>query len=237
MNGKCDAAYGKVSYPISVVVEGRYGCFSRPEGHVERCTYPMPTPSAARGILEAVFWKPEFDWFVQEIWLLSPVSTACILRNEVTNSKIDVADVRKAIKGVFPMMPICADDLRAQRYTQLLVNPKFLIKATIHLRDHVTDPVGKYASTFKRRVENGQHFHKPYFGCREFGCSIRMANGSETPVDHNECLGMTFFDFTWDLSTGTPLQRHLFDAKIENGVLVVPQDLYELAFNGRKGDA
>jgi CRISPR-associated protein Cas5d len=237
MNGNGDAILNRVSYPISVVVEGRYGCFSRPEGHVERCTYPMPTPSAARGILEAVFWKPEFDWLIQEIRILAPVSTVCILRNEVTNSKINVADVRKAIKGTSPMMPICADELRAQRYTQLLVNPKFMIKGIIRLREHATETVEKYASMFKRRVENGQHFHKPYLGCREFGCSIRMAKGNETPVDHNELLGMTFFDFTWNLATGTPLKRHLFDAKIESGILSVPQELYTLAFADREGDA
>jgi CRISPR-associated protein Cas5d len=221
-------------YPsLEVKVWGERACFTRPEMKVERVSYPMMTPSAARGVLEAIYWKPEFSWRVREIWVLKPIRHFSLVRNEVNR----VQAVRGGRGGYF------ADDDRAQRHTLGLRDVGYVIKADIVLKPHATtDPAG-YRDQFRRRVERGQCFHRPYLGCREFVADFGPLEGTEEPVDVEEDLGLMLLDQTFEVEPGGPVEwtthdregvrsvqglsrPRLFPARLDHGVLRIPEDFY-----------
>lgn len=208
--------------PLEVKVWGEFACFTRPEMKAERVSYPLMTPSAARGLLEAIFWKPEFSWQVREIWVLNEIRHFSILRNEV-NSKVVVSSARRWAHdggGYF------ADEDRAQRHTLALRDVAYLIKADVVLASHATEDVAKYRDQFRRRVNRGQCHHRPYLGCREFAASFGPPDGAEQPVELTDDLGRMLFDLDYasDRSgRGTP---RFFPARLEAGVLRVPPELY-----------
>lgn len=210
-------------YPaLEVKVWGDFACFTRPEMKVERVSYDVMTPSAARGVLEAIFWKPEFSWQVREIWVLKPIRHFSILRNEV-NSKAVVSTARGWADdggGYF------AEDDRAQRHTLALRDVAYLIKADIALKPHATDDVAKYRDQFRRRVNRGQRHSVPYFGCREFAAHFGLPDGTEQPIDFTDDLGRMLFDLDYasdGSGRGTP---RFFSALLDSGVLNVPPELY-----------
>jgi CRISPR-associated protein Cas5d len=208
--------------PLEVKAWGELACFTRPEMKAERVSYPVMTPSAARGVLEAIFWKPEFAWQVREIRVLKPIRHYSVLRNEV-NSKATVSTARTwatAGGGYF------AEEDRAQRHTLALRDVEYLLKADIVLRPHATDDVAKYRDQFRRRVARGQCYHRPCLGCREFAAEFGEPGGSERPIDVTDDLGRMLFDLDYapDRSgRGTP---RFFVARLESGVLRIPQELY-----------
>lgn len=208
--------------PIVVKLTGDYACFTNPEQPVERISYQVPTPSAMRGCLEAIFWKPEFYWKVLEIQVLKPIETYSIVRNEVQQ----VADAISAMKG----KRIIADQtdgerVRTQRHTLVLKDVSYIVKAEPVVLPHSTDPAGKYRNQFERRVRHGRCFQQPYLGCREFVAYFSEPDGTEKPIDLTQDLGLMLFDLKFDENDkGSPV---LFDARIENGIIKVPQDLYE----------
>src|SRR5712691_7377902 len=164
------------------------------------------TPSAARGLLEAIFWKPEISWQIQEIWVLNDIRHVSILRNEV-NHRAALSAARGWARtggGYF------ADDRdnRAQRHTLALRDVAYTIKADVVLASHATaEDVVKYLDQFRRRVNRGQCYHRPYFGCREFSASFGLPDSSEQPIDLTDDLGQMLFDldYSWDQSgRGTP---------------------------------
>jgi CRISPR-associated protein Cas5d len=207
---------------LEVKVWGEFACFTRPEMKAERVSYSVMTPSAARGILEAIFWKPEFSWQVREIWVLNSIRHFSILRNEV-NSKAALSTARGWARtggGYF------ADEDRAQRHTLALRDVAYLIKAEIILAPHATDDIAKYRDQFRRRVSRGQCYHQPYFGCREFVASFGPPDGTERAIDLTDDLGRMLFDLNYagDKSgRGTP---RFFAAQLEVGILHVPPELY-----------
>jgi|SRR5579871_2539218 len=198
--------------PVSVKVWGRYACFTRPEAKVERVSYEVPTPSAARGMLEAIFFHKPMQWRVREIAILRPVRHFSMLRNEV-NSK---ASERSG--GISIM------DDRTQRHTLGLRDVVYIIRADVHMPPDCgeTDPA-KYRDQFRRRVERGQCFHRPYLGCREFAAYFGPPDGDETPIPITVDLGLMLFDIDYG-ENNTP---RFFEARLENGVLHVPATLYE----------
>jgi CRISPR-associated protein Cas5d len=220
-----EAAITTVYSPLSARVWGEFACFTRPEMKVERVSYPVMTPSAARGVLEAIFWKPEFYWQVREIWVLKPVRHFSILRNEV-NHKAVVSTAREWAEtggGYF------ADEAknRAQRHTLALRDVSYLIKADIVLKPHATDDIAKYRDQFRRRVNRGQCHHCPYLGCREFAASFGPSDGTERPIDVTDDLGRMLFDLDYASDSsgrGTP---RFFPARLDAGVLKVPPEFYQ----------
>jgi len=211
-------------YPaLEVKVWGDFACFTRPEMKVERVSYDVMTPSAARGVVEAIFWKPEFSWQVREIWVLKPIRHFSILRNEVNNKAV-VSTARGWADnggGYF------AEDDRAQRHTLALRDVAYLIKADIVLKPHATDDVAKYRDQFRRRVNRGQRHSAPYFGCREFAAHFGPPDGTEQSIDVTDDFGRMLFDLDYasdGSGRGTPL---FFSAKLEAGVLNVPAELYQ----------
>lgn len=207
-------------YPsLEVKVWGDFACFTRPEMKAERVSYETMTPSAARGVLEAIFWKPEFSWRVREIWVLRPIRHFSILRNEV-NSKANAVTARKRVDsggGYF------AEGDRVQRHTLALRDVAYIIRADIILRSHVNEDVAKYRDQFRRRVNKGQCYYMPYLGCREFSAYFGPPDGSEQAIDLTDDLGQMLLDLDYapDRSgRGTP---RFFSAQLEHGVLRVPR--------------
>lgn len=204
--------------PVGVKVWGPFACFTRPEMKVERVSYPVMTPSAARGVLEAIFWKPEFSWRVQEIWILNEIRYFSILRNEVTTraSERTARDWARHGGGFF------APEDRAQRHTLALRDVAYLIRATPNPKTGGVEAEAKYRDQFRRRVARGQCFATPYLGCREFTAAFAPAIGSDQPIDRTDTLGRMLLDLDYapDRSgRGTP---RFFEAAIVDGVLRVP---------------
>lgn len=216
------------SPPLEVVVWGDFACFTRPEMKVERVSYPVMTPSAARGILEAIFWKPEVSWLVREIQVLKPIRWFSIKRNEVSSRM----SYRAASNWKKPEDGYYADDDRTQRATLCLREVAYLIKADMILRSHATDDIAKYRDQFRRRVAQGECFHRPAFGCREFAACFGPPHGNEQPIEETVDLGRMLFDLDFDPKDartgkhpGTAFP-HFFTARLERGILRVPTEEY-----------
>ncbi len=146
---------------VDVKVWGEYACFTRPEFKVERVSYPVMTPSAARGILEAIYWKPQIYYHIRRIGILKEGSQWSLLRNEISSKQSD--------RG----QPILIDGDRQQRTSLILTDVAYRIQAWIVLRNGENN-IGKHLDTFRRRAESGQYFHKPYLGCREFAACYEL---------------------------------------------------------------
>jgi CRISPR-associated protein Cas5d len=169
---------------------GDYACFSRPELKVERVSYEVITPSAARGVLEAVLWKPAIRYAIDEIAVCSPIRFENIRRNEV-NSK---ASAGKPY--------IAASDDRAQRAAMVLRDVRYVVTAHFEITDKAgeSDNAGKFADMLKRRLRNGKFFHKPYFGTREFPANIRLLEDEEqppAPINETRDLGLMLYDIDY----------------------------------------
>ncbi len=210
--------------PLSVKVWGDFACFTRPEMKVERVSYEVMTPSAARGILEAIFWKPEFYWRVRQIEVLKPIRRLSIKRNEV-KSKASY----RTIKGWDESGDrYFGDEDRTQRHSLILKGVSYVIRADVSLASHAQDEhPAKFRDQFRRRVNRGQCFHRPYLGCREFSAHFGEPNEETTPIDLSEDLGRIIFDIDYyqdGSGRGKPI---FFQARLENGILKVPDRLYD----------
>jgi CRISPR-associated protein Cas5d len=205
-----------MSPPLELKVWGPYACFTRPEMKVERVSYPVLTPSAARGILEAIFWKPEFSWHVREIAVLKPIRYFSIVRNEVSTKMSPRRDT-----------PFYADEDRTQRHTLGLKDVAYVIRADVVPRPHCKDDPAKYRDQFRRRVERGQCFHRPSLGCREFAAEFGAPSPDDRPLaDLNMDLGLMLFDLQYQGDRGPHVPR-FFPGRLQAGVLCVPPELYQ----------
>lgn len=209
--------------PVEVKVWGDFACFTRPELKVERVSYDVMTPSAARGVLEAIFWKPEFVWRIREIRVLKPVRFFSIQRNEV-NGRAALRTVQQWAESGGHFF---ADDDRAQRHTLCLRDVAYIIAADVALRPDVREALAKYRDQLRRRAERGQCYTMPYLGCREFTASFALPDGTERPIDRSVELGRMLFDLDYaDDGSGRGTPR-FFTARMERGVVRVPPSLYE----------
>lgn len=200
-------------------VRGDWACFTRPEMKVERVSYEVMTPSAARGVLEAILWKPQIAWHISAIEVLSPIRWASFRRNEV--------------EGIGrPGPPLVIEDERTQRNTVALRDVDYVIEAWFELtpKAGADDPVAKYVEMFRRRLTKGQHHHAPYLGSREFAGRVEPAPDRTQPAEVvNRPLGLMFFDFDWpdfaggEAPKGAPMRPLFFDARLTDGVLQVPR--------------
>jgi CRISPR-associated protein Cas5d len=205
---------------LRVRARGPLACFTRPELKVERVSYPVMTPSAARGLLEAILWKPAICWHVLRIKVLKEIKFIAFRRNEV-NSKAPAPSIKLLRNGGIPPVLFAEGD-RAQRNTVALADVDYIIEANFEFTKYAgaDDNVNKFIEMFERRVEKGQHFHQPYLGCREFVAEILPTDGSLSPVQDGRQLGLML----WDISYGTENTAVFFDARLQQGVLIVPSD-------------
>lgn len=190
---------------VRVKVTGEYACFTRPDLKVERMSYPCMTPSAARGILDSILWKPEFQWYVRRIIVLNPVKFFSVKRNEI-NSK----------QG---RNPIVIEDKRAQRNSIVLKDVSFIIEASVYKKEKSDEnPPKKYIEMFRRRVRKGQCFRRPYLGTREFYAEFMEPDGSENTITEPIPVGSMLFDVFYD-EAGKPSPLFFYDVFVENGFL------------------
>lgn len=206
---------------IQLEVWGPYALFSRPEMHVERVSYEVPTPSAARGLVEAVYYHPGLQWHIRRIYVLNPIRFTNIRRNEV-KSKVLASDVYSAMQGSGRPLSIVTSQQIAQRASMLLRDVHYVIEAEFTMTDRAapSDNPGKFQDIVTRRMTKGQCYHAPYFGCREFPAHFRAWPGGPIPtIQESRDLGFILYDFDYsDPKNITPLYFH---AKMENGVINV----------------
>lgn len=213
---------------IRLHIWGERACFTRPEFKVERVSYDALTPSAARGILEAIHWKPAIRWHIDRIHVLRPIRFQTIRRNEV-GSKASAANARAAMKAeTTDGLGIAVDESRQQRAAMILVDVAYVIEAHFDMtgRAGTDDNPGKHVSIFNRRAESGQCFHRPSLGTREFPAEFALLPdeahipASVLPSDQRER------DLGWmlhDIDFGNGNQSRFFRARIDaNGVIHVP---------------
>ena len=204
---------------IRIEVWGKYALFSRPELKVERVSYDVLTPSAARGIVDAIYYHPGLQWHINKIYVLSPIKFTNIRRNEV-KGKLPAQDVRSAIMGSKSDLYIATSQQIVQRAAMVLQDVHYVIEAEFEMTGKATpnDNPGKIQDIITRRVAMWQCVHTPYFGCREFPVNFRPWVGSFVPtIPETRDLGFMLYDFDYsDPANITPLY---FRAKLKNGVL------------------
>ena len=209
---------------IKVEVWGEYACFSRPELKIERFTYDCITPSAARGILDAVFWHPGLVWVIDKIHILSPIEFTNIRRNEV-KSKLLSSKAKTAMSGKNVDLFIDTSSDIQQRAATVLKNVHYVIEAHFDMTDKAnqSDNTGKFQEMMRRRVEKGQFYHQPCLGVREFPAHFRPC--IELPLCPEELKGEK--DLGWmlldlDYSDKENITPRFFRAILKDGVLEVP---------------
>jgi len=212
-------------------VHGDFACFSRPELKVERWSYPCATPSGARGIFDAIYFKPQFYWQVERVELLKRPSYIALRRNEVGATAPSDRTISSWIKGTRQVEPLQADspERREQRQTMALRGPRLRLHAHIVPQPSFGDQQKAYDEQFRRRASAGKCAWQPYLGCREFVAFFRLVEdlaGEPPPVDFSQDLGWMLYD-VFNLSrqnkpgAGEPFIS-VFRAEIRNGVLDVP---------------
>lgn len=201
-------------------VRGPWAIFTRPELKTERVSYPCMTPSAARGIMEAVLWKPAIQWRIERIHVLTPIRFGAIFRNEVT-SKMSVPSSR-IIENGGAVDRYFADEDRAQRNTIALRDVDYVIEGRVILTDRVGsgENITKFQEMFVRRVNKGQHFHQPYLGCRECAAEVLSAEDAPSPIRDTRDLGIMLWDIDYGQRRHTP---RFFAAQLSEGILEVPE--------------
>ena len=201
-------------------------CFTRPELKVERVSYDVITPSAARAIFEAIFWKPAIHWQVTKIEVLNPIKWTSVRRNEVG--------------AVASKNPIFIEEKRQQKNTLLLKEVRYRIWAKLEFipkrkrttqtdlfgnEEHTDENPAKYNAMFERRASKGQCFTQPYLGTRECSASFRLVNPEtdvlDSPIAENRDLGIMLYDMDFEINLKNP-PALFYRARMENGVIIVP---------------
>lgn len=205
---------------VKVKVWGEYALFSRPEMKVERCSYDVITPSAARGILEAIYWHPGMKWVIDKIYVQKPVQFTSIRRNEV-KSKISSNNVLPVYNGADKPLYISTKSDIVQRASLLLRDVSYVIEAHFEMTEKAveSDSPGKFKDIIMRRLKRGECYHTPYFGCREFPANFCLCEDDkiETAYSGEKDLGFMLYDM--DFSDLDNIQPMFFRALMKDGVI------------------
>lgn len=208
-----------MGFGIKLRVFGDYALFTRPEMKVERVSYDVMTPSAARGILEAIYWKPEIRWIIDRIHVLNPIRFENIRRNELS-SKASVSE--KVIREGNAVVCQYIEEDRQQRASMVLKNVDYVIEAHFELTCSDDSEPGKHLAIFERRVKKGQCFHRPYFGCREFPVDFEWCEEiPESALTGEQDLGYMLHDIDFE-DNMTP---YFFRALMHDGVIDCHQEV------------
>lgn len=205
---------------VRLRVWGAFACFTRPEMKVERVSYDAITPSAARGILEAVYWKPEIRWIIERIHVLNPIRFSNLRRNEV-GAKASAVTAGRAMKGGSGRLGLFIEDERQQRAATVLRDVDYLIEARFEVRGG-NDPPVKHFEMFKRRAEKGQCFHRPYLGCREFDAGFAWHDGNPPRGAYSEEPERDLGFMLHDIDFEHDMIARFFHAIMRHGVIDVP---------------
>lgn len=198
---------------ITIEVWGDFACFTMPEARVERLTYPFPTPSAARGILSAIYVKPkEFNWRINRIEVLNPIRYISFKRNEV--------------KCTVSSEPISTEEERTQRQTVALQDVRYRISASIIPRPAFAERETQLYEQVLRRIRGGKCFCTPSLGLREFVCYFEESDGTRQPIQQSMDAGLMVYDLFGpddvEVTKKMKIRMSLFHAVMENGVIQVP---------------
>jgi len=227
-------------------VSGNFACFTRPEMKVERVSYDLITPSAARAIFEAILWKPALHWRVRQIEVLCPIRWINLRRNEV-GSVASVRNVTTAMRSGSGRLGLWIENERQQRAGLFLRDVKYRIHASLELRDpafhqpnfphlskrHVNagesdlekekNVAVKFMSMFERRADKGQCVNQPYLGCREFAADFRRVEPEASqPKTIPETRDLGFMLYDLDYGNAADPKPRFFRAQLVNGVLKIP---------------
>ncbi|MDL1978965.1 MAG: type I-C CRISPR-associated protein Cas5c [Deltaproteobacteria bacterium] len=208
-----------MSYGVKLRVWGEYACFTRPEMKVERVSYDVMTPSAARGILEAIYWKPAISWVVDRIHVMNPVRFDNIRRNELAG-KLPVGTIKKAMKDGHSPVEVFIEDNRQQRAAMVLKDVFYVIEAHFEFNGDEDNNAAKHKEIFDRRARKGQCFHHPYLGCREFPAHFELI---EDGTPQSKLAGKQ--DLGWmlhDIDFNNNMEAKFFRAVMQNGIIDVP---------------
>jgi CRISPR-associated protein Cas5d len=223
-----------MGYGITIRVWGDYALFTRPEMKVERVSYDVMTPSAARGIIEAVYWKPAILWKIDRIHVLKEIQFTNIRRNEMSE-KISTRNVEQVMRGGKKPLFISATDKRQQRAAMVLKDVEYVIEAHFELtgefaeKEEETQEKKKHYNIVLRRLRQGQHFHQPYLGTREFPARVELiedGNIPQSPLRGERDLGWMLYDL--DFSNPKDIQPKFFKVVMRDGVI----DLRNLDLKG-----
>ena len=214
----------EIGFGIKLKVWGDYACFTRPEMKVERVSYDVMTPSAARGILEAIYWKPAIVWEIDRIHVMNQIRFDNIRRNEVLG-KIPLKDVKNAFSGKEAVLFKDSNDERVQRASLVLRDVEYYIEAHFNMTDKKgpDDTIEKHYNIALRRMRKGQCFHHPYFGCREFPVQYEFVEGEipQSELNGKKDLGLML----WDIDFPNDMTPVFFRAEMNDGVIDVQKCL------------
>lgn len=209
-----------MGFGIKLEVWGDYALFTRPEMKVERVSYDVITPSAARGLIEAIYWKPAIKWVIDKIHVYNKIQFTNIRRNEV-NGKILKSNAKALMDGTKPSDFINTNEQRQQRAAMVLKDVRYIIEAHFEMTDRVGegDTVEKHYNIALRRMRTGQCYHTPCFGCREFPANFKLIEDESVNPSYlgEQDLGFMLYDM--DFSDPENIYPVFFRAKMVNGVI------------------
>lgn len=207
---------------VKVKVWGDYALFSRPELKVERYSYDVITPSAARGILEAIYWHPGLKWCIDKIYVKNPIRFTSVRRNEV-KSKASASNILQVYNGTDKPLYINTKEDIVQRASLILCDVCYVIEAHFEMtsKANETDNPGKFKDIMMRRLKRGQCYHMPYFGCREFPAQFCLCDEEQIKTSYDEIeekdLGFMLYDM--DYSDKNNIQPMFFRAIMKKGII------------------
>ncbi|WP_373214614.1 type I-C CRISPR-associated protein Cas5c [Ruminococcus sp. 5_1_39BFAA] len=211
-----------MSKGVKVKIWGDYALFSRPEMKVERCSYDVMTPSAARGILEAIYWHPGMRWVIDRIYVNKPIQFTSVRRNEV-KSKVSANNVLPVYNGNQKRLYISSKAEIVQRASLLLRDVEYVVEAHFEMTDKAneSDNPGKFKDIIMRRIKRGECFHTPYFGCREFPVKFCLCEDDQilTAYENEEEKDLGYMLFDMDYSDPQNIQPMFFRAIMKKGII------------------
>jgi len=209
-----------LAYGIKFEVWGEYALFTRPEMKVERVSYDVITPSGARGLLEAIYWKPAIRWVIDKIHVCNPIQFTNIRRNEV-KSKILSSSIRSVMNGESRALYIDTSEDIQQRASMVLKDVRYVIEAHFELTGKAgeSDTPEKHYNIALRRLQKGQCYHQPCLGCREFPAGFKLFKGEEVRTAYTGERDLGYMLFDMDYSDPNDIKPVFFRAIMQNGVL------------------
>ncbi len=211
---------GTYTATVQVKLSGDFAFFIRAERKIVRTSYPIMTPSVARGALKSILWKPDFHYRIKRITVLKNPVFHSILRNEIVQKANSNTNFMTKPKDKF------SDDMRQLKHLLVLKDVSYIVDADIALEAESSQSIIKYESMFNRRLSKGQCFQHPYLGTREFSAQFEMPTGEEVAIDWTDSLGTMLFDVRYPIK-GAVTIPYFFNAHINNGVMEIPDYLYE----------
>jgi CRISPR-associated protein Cas5d len=215
-----------MGFGIKIRAWGDYALFTRPEMKVERVSYDVMTPSAARGLIEAIYWKPAIRWVIDKIHVLNEVEFTNIRRNEVSE-KTSTREAERRMKGATAPFYLDVVDARQQRAAMVLKNVDYIIEAHFELVPEKAGPedtVEKHYNIALRRLRKGQQYHAPYLGTREFSARVELIEEGtipRSPLVGVRDLGWMLYDL--DFADSQNIQPQFFKAEMRDGVIDLAQ--------------